>query len=125
VPLGFDRLVDPAPLSPDECRDLLRAGGIGRVAVSISALPAIFPVHYRLVGDDIVFHAPSPQTAAPGALAGTVIAFEADGFDSPDDAGWSVLVVGRVEADRSSGSTRVPSARISGLRFDGLGSVQA
>jgi uncharacterized protein len=117
--------MDPVSLSPDECRDLLRAGGIGRVGVSIGALPAIFPVHYRLVDDDIVFHAPSPQSAAPGALAGTVIAFEADGFDSPDDAGWSVLVVGRVEADGTSDGTRVPCARISGVRFDGLGSVQA
>jgi nitroimidazol reductase NimA-like FMN-containing flavoprotein (pyridoxamine 5'-phosphate oxidase superfamily) len=105
-------------LSPDECRALLRAGGIGRVGVSIGALPAIFPVRYRLEDDDIVFHGPTPQSEAPGTLAGTVIAFEADGFNTDDDAGWSVLVVGRVEADRRSGDTRVPSARISGLRFD-------
>jgi hypothetical protein len=117
--------VDPSPLSPDECRDLLRAGGIGRVGVSVGALPAIFPVHFRLVDDDIVFRAPSPQSVAPGALAGTVIAFEADDFDVPDEAGWSVLVIGRVEADGASGATRVPSTRISGLRFDGLDSVQA
>ncbi len=44
-------------LSPGECRALLRAGCIGRVAVSVDALPAIFPVRYRLVDDDILFDA--------------------------------------------------------------------
>jgi nitroimidazol reductase NimA-like FMN-containing flavoprotein (pyridoxamine 5'-phosphate oxidase superfamily) len=110
----------PGPLSPDECRALLRAGGIGRVGVSIGALPAIFPVRYELVDDDIVFHSPSAQAVAPGTLAGAVIAFEADGFGH-DDQGWSVLVVGRVEAEGAAGPTRVPSAHISGLRFGLLG----
>jgi hypothetical protein len=111
----------PGPLSPDECRALLRAGGIGRVGVSIGALPAIFPVRYELVDDDIVFHPPYPHVAAPGVVTGAVIAFEADGFEHGAVDGWSVLVVGRVHADGLTGHTRVPSAHISGLRFGGLG----
>jgi nitroimidazol reductase NimA-like FMN-containing flavoprotein (pyridoxamine 5'-phosphate oxidase superfamily) len=113
-----------APLSPAECRALLQAGGIGRVSVSIGALPAIFPVHYRLVDDDIVFRSPSDGAPGPGALDGAVIAFEADQFDPDEAGGWSVLVVGRVEPDREPGFTRVPSERISGHRFTPLGNVQ-
>jgi nitroimidazol reductase NimA-like FMN-containing flavoprotein (pyridoxamine 5'-phosphate oxidase superfamily) len=108
--------VEPgSDLSPDECRDLLRAGGIGRVGVSVGALPAIFPVRYHLVDDDIVFAAARDPFKA--SLAGTVIAFEADAFDPDHTTGWSVLVVGRVESSADAGTTRVPSDHISGLRF--------
>jgi hypothetical protein len=72
-------------------------------------------VSFRLVDDDIVFHAPAG--AGQDALDGTVIAFEADAFDQSDGNGWSVLVVGRVEPDTEPGLTRVQSARISGHRF--------
>lgn len=112
-----------ATLSPAECLALLRPGGIGRVSLSIGALPAIFPVHYRVVDDDIVFRAPADHGSAPGTLDGTVIAFEADEFDPADDGGWSVLVVGRVESAAEPGFTRVPSERISGLRFDPPGNL--
>jgi nitroimidazol reductase NimA-like FMN-containing flavoprotein (pyridoxamine 5'-phosphate oxidase superfamily) len=105
-----------APLQPDECRALLRAGGIGRVGVSVGALPAIFPVRFRLVDDDIVFTEPADATTG-APLAGTVIAFEADAFDPDHVAGWSVLVVGRVEPAPEPGFTTVRSERISGLRF--------
>jgi len=113
-----------APLSPAECRALLRAGGIGRVSLSIGALPAIFPVQYELVDDDIVFRAPTDAAPGHGSLDGAVIAFEADQFDADERAGWCVLVVGRVEQDGEPGITRVPSERISGHRFDPLGNVQ-
>ncbi len=105
-----------AELSPDECRALLRAGGIGRVGVSVGALPAIFPVRYQLVNDDIVF-TPTPVSLTGASLAGAVVAFEADAFDADHTSGWSVLVVGRVEASADSDAPRVPSDRISGLRF--------
>ena len=112
-----------APLSPAECLALLRAGGIGRVSLSVGALPAIFPVHYHLVDDDIVFRAPADATPGSGSLDGAVIAFEADQFEPDERGGWSVLVVGRVEPDREPGFTRVPSERISGHRFPPLGNV--
>jgi uncharacterized protein len=103
-------------LSPNECRALLRAGGIGRVALSVSALPAIFPVRYHLHDDQIVLGI----TIAPAqgaALADAVIAFEADALDAGGDGGWSVLVVGRAQHAVDTGVTRIPSHHISGYRF--------
>jgi len=69
-------------------------GGIGRVAVSVSALPAIFPIRYAMLDDDIVLRI-SPEGLLHAALAGAVVAFEADAVDSSLTHAWSVLVVGR------------------------------
>jgi uncharacterized protein len=42
-------------LSEQECRWLLGQAHVGRVAVGAGALPAVFPVNYALVGDEILF----------------------------------------------------------------------
>jgi nitroimidazol reductase NimA-like FMN-containing flavoprotein (pyridoxamine 5'-phosphate oxidase superfamily) len=83
-------------LTEDEAMELLTATDIGRVGVSIGALPAIFPVNYRVIDGAIVFRtgAGSKLTAA---AAGEVVAFEVDEHDRVNRSGWSVLVVGRAE----------------------------
>lgn len=81
-------------LPPDDCRALLRAGGIGRVGVSVGALPAIFPVRFALLVHDIVFRT-GPETLLADVATNAVVAFEADSLDDDQGAGWSVLVVGR------------------------------
>jgi nitroimidazol reductase NimA-like FMN-containing flavoprotein (pyridoxamine 5'-phosphate oxidase superfamily) len=81
-------------LSRQECLALLGQTPIGRVVISERALPAAFPVHFGLLGDDVVF-----RTASGGRLASAVqdavVAFEADEMDYVDGWGWSVLVQGR------------------------------
>lgn len=81
-------------LSESCCRDLLHRETVGRVAVSVSALPAIFPVNYRMVDGDVVFLT-SEGLKANAAIAGNVVGFEVDHLDPERQAGWSVLVVGR------------------------------
>ena len=80
-------------LSASECARRLGRGGVGRVAVSLGALPAIFPVNYAVVGDDIVFKS-GPGTKLTAALQGAVVAFEIDDSDRISHGGWSVMVVG-------------------------------
>ena len=36
-------------LTHEECLELLRAGGVGRIAFDVDEFPVIFPVNYRLV----------------------------------------------------------------------------
>ena len=48
-------------LSEDECRALLSRADVGRLAITLSALPAIFPVNYRVIDGWIVFR------TAPGS----------------------------------------------------------
>jgi len=67
---------------------------VGRVGITIDALPAILPVNF-LVHDGAVVFRTVPGTKLDAATAGTVVAFEADGFTvGTPPSGWSVLVRG-------------------------------
>lgn len=90
-------------LTQDECLDLLRAGLLGRVAVRIGEAPAILPINYALLDDEVVFRT-APGTKLSAALMQILVAFEVDQPDPAMRAGWSVLVVGYAEEirDRST-----------------------
>ena len=81
-------------LSEQECRHLLAVSDIGRVVVSVGALPAALPVNYRVIDDEIVFRT-APGTKLTAAVDQTVVAFEVDDIDGAVGLGWSVLVVGK------------------------------
>jgi nitroimidazol reductase NimA-like FMN-containing flavoprotein (pyridoxamine 5'-phosphate oxidase superfamily) len=80
-------------LSEHECFELARHRPVGRVAVCIGALPAVFPVNYCLVDRDVVFRT-SVGTKLEAATREAVVAFEIDDFDTEGHLGWSVLIVG-------------------------------
>ena len=101
-------------LSEAECRALLATSGIGRVGVSVRALPAIFPVRYRMLDDHVVFRT-SGDTLLAKVVADAIVAFEADAVDHDDGHGWSVLVVGRAELIDSI--VRIGTGTISGRAF--------
>ena len=82
-------------LSRDECLELLSGATLGRVAVSIAALPVVLPVHYGVLAGDVVFRTVE-GTKLTGAVTNAVVAFEVDDIDDVG-AGWSVLVIGRAE----------------------------
>jgi nitroimidazol reductase NimA-like FMN-containing flavoprotein (pyridoxamine 5'-phosphate oxidase superfamily) len=83
-------------LEEDDAFRLLAHGEVGRVGVTIGALPAIFPVNYRLIDGCIVFRS-SPGSKLSAAASGSVVAFEVDDYHAADRSGWSVLVVGLSE----------------------------
>jgi len=86
-------------LSEAECRALLARGNVGRIAVTIGALPAILPVNYALLDGDVVFMT-AEGTKLRAALERTVVAFEIDAIDATERRGWSVLVVGHASTIR-------------------------
>ena len=88
---GFEDLL---VLSRDECQQRLRQRRLGRIAVTLEALPAIFPVNYALLDEEIVFRT-APGTKLCAGLLERVVAFEVDGTTPDSTSGWSVLVVGR------------------------------
>ena len=83
-------------LSDDECRTLLEQETIGRVGLSVDALPAILPVNYSMVDGRIIFRT-GEGAKLRAALSHTVVAFEVDHADPDREQGWSVLVVGVAE----------------------------
>ncbi|MEO3751243.1 pyridoxamine 5'-phosphate oxidase family protein [Streptomyces sp. B6B3] len=87
------RRAQPTELGPAECRELLAAHRVGRVAVATPEGPTIVPVSYRYLDDAVVFRA-EPGTAPPIA-DGEDVAFEVDQLDETQRVGWSVMAVGR------------------------------
>lgn len=83
-------------LDESDALRLLANGDVGRIGITIGALPAIIPVNYRLVDGCIVFRS-SPGSKLSAAASGSVVAFEVDDYHAADRSGWSVLVIGRSE----------------------------
>ena len=83
-------------LEEEEARALLAQSDVGRVGVTIGAIPAIFPVNYAVIGDSIVFRT-APGSKLSAAAAGAVVAFEVDDYGLFDRSGWSVLAVGHAQ----------------------------
>jgi len=92
-------------LSQDQCDALLRQGAVGRVAVTVAALPAIFPVNYAILDGDIVFLT-GDGTKLRAALVRAVVAFEVDHIDPGPPSGWSVMAVGVAEEITDPGDLR-------------------
>lgn len=80
-------------LALEECLRLLGTTGIGRLAYTQSALPAVRPVTFTLDGDDVLIpaRAGSPLVCA---VRGAVVAFQSDAYDPAARTGWTVTVVG-------------------------------
>lgn len=76
-----------------ECLKLLATMPVGRIGISIGALPAILPVNFALVGDSIAIRT-VPGTKLDAATRRTVVAFEVDNYAPDGTSGWSVLVQG-------------------------------
>jgi uncharacterized protein len=80
-------------LSQQECFELLGRVSIGRIGVSIEALPAILPVQFVPL-DDAVLIRTTPGTKLDAATVGAVVAFQAEAFEPADQTYWSVLLQG-------------------------------
>jgi nitroimidazol reductase NimA-like FMN-containing flavoprotein (pyridoxamine 5'-phosphate oxidase superfamily) len=81
-------------LAAAECWRLLRLHEVGRLAVSISDHPDIFPINYVVDGDGIVFRTGAGTKLAASVL-GRGVAFEIDGYDPVAGEAWSVVAKGR------------------------------
>jgi len=83
-------------LSSDRCWELLSQKTVGRLAVSITNHPDIFPVNYRVDDGKIVIRTAEGQKLA-AAVLGTSVAFEVDALDDATRTGWSIVVKGTAE----------------------------
>jgi uncharacterized protein len=83
-------------LNNEQCLRLLASETVGRVGISVGALPLILPVNYSMVDGDVVFRT-GDGVKLRAALDHTIVAFEVDRADTDRHEGWSVLVVGVAE----------------------------
>ena len=89
-------------LDPRECERLLRAGVVGRVALSTPDGPHIVPVNYAVVDDTIVIRTSSYSVLGTHGRE-AMLAFEVDHLDHDRQLGWSVVARGRGWAEVDPG----------------------
>ena len=87
---------EPMELGAEECRELLTAGVIGRLAFVTPAGPRIVPLNYTTLDDAIVIRT-TPYSEVARYAVGTEAAFEIDELNHQRQTGWSVVALGRVE----------------------------
>jgi uncharacterized protein len=108
-----------AHLTHRECLDRLASVTVGRIAVTVQALPVVLPVNFALDGEDVVFRT-VVGTKLSAATARAIVAFEVDGWEPDGSAGWSVLVQGRAsEVQDESELSRLRQLPLHAWAFDG------
>ncbi len=86
-------------LTHDECLELLRTGGVGRIAFDVDEFPVILPLNYRLVETSgRVWIALRTRPGNVIASAPSHVAFQTDEIDPVRHEGWSVLARGTLHA---------------------------
>jgi len=80
-------------LGRDACLGLLGGPTLGRIALSVRALPTILPVPYHFDGQHILVGTSHDSTVLRAA-AGSIVAFETGRFDARPEDWWTVSVTG-------------------------------
>lgn len=83
-------------LGRQECLKLLATKSLGRLGLTVGALPSVLPVNYRLIGDRLYFRISAGERLR-AATTCAVVAFEVDCFDEKLREGWTVMVTGVTE----------------------------
>lgn len=91
-------MAETRDLTPQECERLLRAGIVGRVALSTPDGPHIIPVNYAVYEDTVVIRT-STYSVLGTYGRNAMLAFEVDHIDHERHVGWSVLARGRAWAE--------------------------
>jgi len=84
-------------LDEEECLALLTQKTIGRIALTMQAMPVVFPVNYCFIDGAIAFRTGEGMKLT-AATEHTVVAFQVDDIDAVTHCGWSVLAVGIARA---------------------------
>jgi uncharacterized protein len=80
-------------LGEEDCLDLLRSASVGRIGLSMGALPVVLPVNYVLDSGRIIIRT-GFGTKLSAAIRNAVVCFEVDCIDPESEIGWSVLATG-------------------------------
>lgn len=89
--MGF---IEDDHFDDEQCLALLARAQFGRVALSLRALPVVFPVRYALSEGDLLFAVSIDQLAT--AVDKNVASLQADGFEEDSGLRWTVLAIGPV-----------------------------
>lgn len=83
-------------LDRSECLRLVASRSVGRLGLTIGALPTVIPVNYRLIGERLYFRIGDDEKLR-AATTCAVVAFQVDDIDESEHGGWSVVLTGIAE----------------------------
>lgn len=78
-----------------QCLALAHTVSIGRIALSVHAMPIILPMSFTMLNGEPVFPIGSGSIAR-AAQRNEVVCFETDWVDPTSSAAWSIAIVGKV-----------------------------
>ena len=90
---AYDGRAVSGPLTEAECWWLLGGGTVGRVVLTLGAVPVVLPVNYMVADSTILFFT-GAGIKRHAAVSGAWFGFEVDEIDLVAKTGWSVLAVG-------------------------------
>jgi nitroimidazol reductase NimA-like FMN-containing flavoprotein (pyridoxamine 5'-phosphate oxidase superfamily) len=90
----------PRDLTEEECWQLLQAGGVARVAITLGAMPRIVAVRYLVDGSRLVI-SPGARHDLARAFDGTVVTVAADSLSDATEHGWFVEASGTARLERA------------------------
>jgi nitroimidazol reductase NimA-like FMN-containing flavoprotein (pyridoxamine 5'-phosphate oxidase superfamily) len=79
----------------EQCLALLGRAQLGRIALSLRALPVVIPVRYTRDDEDLLFTASGEELSR--ALHGNIAALQADGYEEDSGQRWTVFAMGPVQ----------------------------
>ncbi|MCC9144682.1 MULTISPECIES: pyridoxamine 5'-phosphate oxidase family protein [unclassified Arthrobacter] len=83
----------PDHLTSSQCWNYIRQARFARLAVVVDGHPEIFPINFAVDHGTVVFRT-AAGTKLAGALSGSPVAFEIDGYDDTLSSAWSVVLKG-------------------------------
>lgn len=104
-----------AILDEDAVWQRLGSTHLGRIGISVGALPVVVPAVFAVVDRRLAL-AIDPETHFAGAVDGSVVAFEASGHDEALERWWSVLIRATCSLADPDGSA---AAALEGLGLEG------
>ncbi|NVM99800.1 pyridoxamine 5'-phosphate oxidase family protein [Arthrobacter sp. SDTb3-6] len=90
-------------LTTEQCWKLLSETSVGRLAVTVEGRPDVFPVNYRIDEQTLLFRT-GGGTKLDAISADALVAVEADAVSAEFGLAWSVVVKGRAEVSKDSGT---------------------
>lgn len=111
-------------LDRTECLRLLGTTTLGRIGLTVGALPWILPVNFRRVGDRVLIRT-GWSSKFEAAARNAVVAFQTDDFDRHERSGWSVLVTGIARDITDEDVDELERTRLIGQAPPGEGRVMA
>ncbi len=108
----------------ESCFVHLGRASIGRIGITMGALPVILPVRFGRLDGAVVFWA-MHDTKLHAASDGAVVAFQVDAYEPSAGRGWSVLVQGMASAIPDNQQARaledsgLPEVRPNGITSGG------